>query len=108
VADLVDRLAGHARALAAGIAEIPTAEVLNDVVFTQVCAAFENDERTREVTARLLSDGTAWMSGSRWRGREIIRCSVSNWSTDDADVKASVEALRRAWATTQTHPSRRS
>jgi glutamate/tyrosine decarboxylase-like PLP-dependent enzyme len=96
VADLVDRLAGHARALAVGITEIPTAEVLNDVVFTQVCAAFESDERTRDVTARLLADGTAWMSGSRWRGRDIIRCSVSNWSTDDADVKASVEALRRA------------
>ncbi len=96
VADLVDRLAGHARALAVGIAGIPTAEVLNDVVFTQVCAAFESDERTRDVTARLLSDGTAWMSGSRWRGRDIIRCSVSNWSTDVADVKASVEALRRA------------
>jgi glutamate/tyrosine decarboxylase-like PLP-dependent enzyme len=96
VADLVDRLAGHARAIAAGIAEIPAAHVLNDVVFTQVCAAFESDERTRDVTARLLADGTAWMSGSRWRGRDIIRCSVSNWSTDDADVKASVEALRRA------------
>jgi len=96
VADLVDRLAGHARAIAAGIAEIPAADVLNDVVFTQVCAAFESDERTRDVTARLLADGTAWMSGSRWRGRDVIRCSVSNWSTDEADVKASVAAVRRA------------
>jgi glutamate/tyrosine decarboxylase-like PLP-dependent enzyme len=96
VADLVDRLAGHARALAAGIADVPGAEVLNDVMFTQVCAAFESDERTREVIARLLSDGTAWMSGSQWRGRDVLRCSVSNWSTDEADVMASVEAVRRA------------
>jgi glutamate/tyrosine decarboxylase-like PLP-dependent enzyme len=96
VADLVDRLARHARALSAGIAEIPAAEVLNDVVFTQVCVSFESDERTREVIARLLSDGTAWMSGSRWRGRDVLRCSVSNWSTDEADVKASVDAVRRA------------
>ena len=96
VADLVDRLAGHARTIAAGIAEIPTAEVLNDVVFTQVCAAFEDDARTRDVTARLLRDGTAWMSGSRWRGRDVLRCSVSNWSTDEADVAASIDAVRRA------------
>jgi glutamate/tyrosine decarboxylase-like PLP-dependent enzyme len=96
VADLVERLARHAADLATGMAEIPGAEVLNDVVFTQVSVAFEDDARTRDVTARLLADGTAWMSGSRWRDRDILRCSVSNWSTDEADVKASVEAVRRA------------
>jgi glutamate/tyrosine decarboxylase-like PLP-dependent enzyme len=96
VAGLVDRLAGHARALADGIATVPHAEILNDVVFTQVCAAFGDDERTRAVIARLLADGTAWMSGSRWRGRDVLRVSVSNWSTDTDDVTASVEAVRRA------------
>jgi glutamate/tyrosine decarboxylase-like PLP-dependent enzyme len=96
VAELVDRLAGNARALADGIATIDGAEVLNDVVFTQVCLGFGDDERTREVTRRLLEDGTAWMSGSRWRGRDVLRISVSNWSTDDADVAASIDAVRRA------------
>ena len=98
VADLVDRLAANARAIAAGIAAVPGAEVLNDVVFTQVCAAFGDDERTRAVTARLLADGVTWMSGSRWRGRDVMRVSVSNWSTDDADVAAAVDAVRRAAA----------
>jgi len=96
VAELVERLAGNARALAAGMAAIDGAEVLNDVVFTQVCAAFGDDERTRAVTALLLADGTAWMSGSRWHDRAVLRCSVSNWSTDDADVAASLAALARA------------
>ena len=98
VADLVDRLAANARAIAAGIASVPGAQVLNDVVFTQVCAAFGDDERTRAVTARLLADGVTWMSGSRWRGRDVMRVSVSNWSTDDADVAAAVDAVRRAAA----------
>ena len=63
------------------------------------CAsAFGDDERTRAVTAALLADGTAWMSGSRWRGRDVLRVSVSNWSTDAADVDASVDAVRRAVA----------
>ncbi len=96
VADLVDRLAGHARLIADAIAAVDGAEVLNDVVFTQVCAAFGDDQRTRDVVARLLADGTTWMSGSRWRDREILRASVSNWSTDSEDVAASVDAVRRA------------
>ncbi len=96
VADLVDGLVAQARALADGIAAVPGAEVLNEVVFTQVCVSFGDDARTREVTARLLADGTAWMSGSSWRGRNVLRVSVSNWSTDEHDVAASVDAVRRA------------
>jgi glutamate/tyrosine decarboxylase-like PLP-dependent enzyme len=96
VAMLVEGLTRQARALAGGVAQIDGAEVLNDVVYTQVCLAFGDDERTRAVTARLIADGTAWMSGSRWRGRDVLRISVSNWSTDDDDVRRSVDAVRRA------------
>jgi len=96
VADLVGGLARNARAIADGIATIDGAEILNDVVYTQVCVAFEDDERTRAVTARLIADGSTWMSGSHWRGRDIVRVSVSNWSTDDEDVRRSVDAVRRA------------
>ncbi len=96
--ELVDRLAANARALADGIARIPGAEVLNDVVFTQVSVSFGDDERTRRVTERLIADGVTWMSGSRWRDRDILRISVSNWSTDDADVAESLAAVERAAA----------
>ncbi|MDX6256827.1 MAG: hypothetical protein QOJ11_3161 [Frankiales bacterium] len=96
VSDLVEGMAGHAGELARGIALIPGAQVLNEVPYTQVCLAFEDDERTRAVAARLLADGTVWMSGSRWHGRDVIRISVSNWSTDDEDVRLSLDALRRA------------
>jgi glutamate/tyrosine decarboxylase-like PLP-dependent enzyme len=98
VTDLVDRLVANARLIADGIAAVPGAQILNDVTFTQVCASFGSDERTRAVTEKLLADGTAWMSGSRWRGRDVLRVSVSNWSTDEADVAASLEAVRRAAA----------
>ena len=96
VADLVDGLVGHAQQLADGIGSIEGAEILHDVVFTQVCASFGSDEHTRAVTERLLADGTAWMSGSRWRDRDVLRVSVSNWSTDEDDVARSIEAVRRA------------
>ena len=93
---LVERLAANARALAAGIADLPGAEVLNDVVFTQVSLAFGSDARTKAITQQLIADGAVWMSGSKWRGRDILRISVSNWSTDEADVGAAVEAVAKA------------
>lgn len=94
VAELVERMAGHARTFADGIAGIDGAEVLNDVVFTQVCAAFGDDARTLDVVRRMLEDGTAWTSGSVWRDRAVLRISVSNWSTTDDDVAHTLDALR--------------
>lgn len=96
VADLVDGLTERATAIAEGIGTLEGAEILNDVVYTQVCAAFGDDVQTQRVTDRVLADGTAWMSGSRWHDRGVLRVSVSNWSTDDDDVAASIDAVRRA------------
>jgi glutamate/tyrosine decarboxylase-like PLP-dependent enzyme len=95
---LVERLAANARALADGIALIAGAEVLNEVVFTQVSVSFGDDETTRRVTAALIADGAAWMSGSRWHDRDVLRISVSNWSTDADDVAQSLAAIERAVA----------
>lgn len=96
VAAMVDRFCDHAAAFAAGIAELEEGEVLNDVDFTQVCAALGDDDRTRSVVEAMLADGTAWMTGSRWHDRAVLRVSVSNWSTSAGDVEASLDALRRA------------
>jgi glutamate/tyrosine decarboxylase-like PLP-dependent enzyme len=96
VVALVERLADNATAFAAGAREIPGVDVLNEVVFTQVCMTFGDDDRTRGVAAALLADGTTWMSGSRWHDRAIVRISVSNWSTTDDDVRRCLAALRRA------------
>ena len=96
VAALVERLCAHATAFAEGIAAIDGARIVNDVVFTQVCATFGTDDRTAAVTRALLADGTAWMSGSRWHDETVLRVSVSNWSTTGDDVARSLEALRKA------------
>ncbi len=98
VGDLVDGFCRHATTFAEAISSIEGAEVLNDVVFTQVCASFGSDERTQAVIRSMLADGTAWMSGSRWRGRAVLRISVSNWATTDDDVRRSIAALKRVAA----------
>jgi glutamate/tyrosine decarboxylase-like PLP-dependent enzyme len=96
VAELVERLCRHASTFAAGLGEIDGATVLNDVVFTQVCATFGTDARTEEVVRRMLQDGTAWMTGSTWHDQSVLRISVSNWSTTESDVERSLDAVRKA------------
>jgi hypothetical protein len=57
----------------------------------------DHDAHTRGVVGRVQQDGTCWMSGTTWQGKAAMRISVSNWSTDEADVDRSVAAiLRRA------------
>ena len=96
ISDMVDRLVANARLMAAGLSKIEGCEVLNEIAFTQICFAFENDARTDEICARLIKDSSVWISGSKWRGRSVLRVSVSNWSTNTEDVATAIEAVRRA------------
>jgi glutamate/tyrosine decarboxylase-like PLP-dependent enzyme len=78
-------------------------EILNDVVFNQVLVRFPSasgdpaasDARTRAVVAAVQDDGTCWLSGTTWHGLAAMRISVSNWSTTEADVDRSVDAIVR-------------
>jgi glutamate/tyrosine decarboxylase-like PLP-dependent enzyme len=94
----VRNLVARASQLAQELSALDGVEVLNDVVYTQVSLAFGDDATTRAVTAHIIEDGLVWMSGSRWQGRDVLRISVSNWTTDDADVATAVEAVRKALA----------
>jgi glutamate/tyrosine decarboxylase-like PLP-dependent enzyme len=102
VADLVERCCGLAGRFAERLGAADGVEVLNQVVLNQVLVRFlaadgDHDAHTRRVVERTQQDGTCWMSGTTWRGRAAMRISVSNWSTDEADVDRSVAAiLRRA------------
>lgn len=95
VVDQVERLTARARAIAAGLADVPGVEVLNDIVYTQVCLDV-GAGRAEQVGARLTASGEVWMSPSRWRDRDVIRVSVSNAATTEDDVRRTVEAVRRA------------
>jgi hypothetical protein len=76
----------------------PGVEILNDVVLNQVLVRFgDSDEQTKEVIRRVQEDGTCWLSGSLWHGKAVMRISVSNWSTTEADIDLSAEAILRAW-----------
>ena len=90
VAELVERHCAQARRFASILAD-GGAEILNDVVLNQVLVA-----APPSTVARIQADGTCWVGGTVWHDRGAIRISVSNWSTTDADVERSAEAILRA------------
>jgi len=102
VAALIEQLADAARGIADGVAELPGVDVLNDVVFTQVCIALEDDEATVALSERLWDEGDVLAMTSRWRDRAVVRFSVSNWQTDAAQVRRTVDAVARALADVRT------
>jgi glutamate/tyrosine decarboxylase-like PLP-dependent enzyme len=76
--------------------------VLNDVVLNQVLVRFtpkrgrDADAFTRAVVARLQNGGVMWASGTKRRGVDALRISVSNWSTTEGDIDRSADAILAA------------
>lgn len=102
VADLVQGLADAATVIAEGLRDLPGARILNDVVYTQVCASFGDDSRTRRIGEALDAGGVALASPSTWHGRAVLRFSVSNWLTDATEAARTVAAVREAVAATES------
>jgi len=103
IAELVERCCALARRFADRLAAHDGVEVLNDVVLNQVLVRFQaadgdHDGHTRRVVRQVQRDGTCWMSGTTWHGQAAMRISVTNWSTDEADVDESVAAILRCAA----------
>jgi glutamate/tyrosine decarboxylase-like PLP-dependent enzyme len=99
VEELVERCCSHARRFAEILGAAGGVEILNDVVLNQVLVRFgDDDERTRQVVARVQEDGTCWLGGTDWKGRAAMRISVSSWRTTTADVDRSAGAILEAAA----------
>jgi glutamate/tyrosine decarboxylase-like PLP-dependent enzyme len=90
VAELVERCCAHATLMASLVRE-GGLEVLNEVVLNQVLVA-----GSPQHVARVQVDGTCWLGGTTWRGRDALRVSFSNWSTTEDDVRRSARAILKA------------
>ncbi|HEX6331324.1 MAG TPA: pyridoxal-dependent decarboxylase [Actinomycetota bacterium] len=98
VEDLVDRCCALARRFAERLEAADGIAVPNDVVLNQVLVDFGHDERTERVIDAVQRDGTCWMGATTWRGRRLMRISVSNWTTTEQDVDRSAAAIQRIHA----------
>jgi glutamate/tyrosine decarboxylase-like PLP-dependent enzyme len=97
VAELMERCCSLARRLGALMEAADGVEVLNDVVLNQVLLRFGADDAvTDAVIGRVQEDGTCWVGGTRWHGEAAMRVSVSNWSTTEADIDRTADAILAA------------
>ncbi|MFA5908357.1 MAG: aminotransferase class V-fold PLP-dependent enzyme [Vicinamibacterales bacterium] len=95
---LVRRNCALARRMAARLSAAPGVTILNEVVLNQVLVRFAGngagaDDTTRDVIARIQAEGTCWAGGAFWQGRQAMRIAVSNWSTTEADIDRSADAM---------------
>ncbi|MGX1494661.1 pyridoxal phosphate-dependent decarboxylase family protein [Streptomyces tendae] len=94
VAELVDRCCALARRFADGLSTAGF-DVVNEVTLNQVLVGFGSDARTDAVVQAVQEDGTCWVGATTWRGRRLMRISVSGHATTEADVDRSVAAMVR-------------
>ena len=96
--DMVYRNCVLARRIADQLAAAPRIAVLNEVVLNQVLVRFGNDDEvTRRVISGVQADGTCWAGGATWQGRQVMRISISNWSTTEEDIDRSASAIIRCF-----------
>jgi glutamate/tyrosine decarboxylase-like PLP-dependent enzyme len=93
---LVDRCCTLAQRLAEQLEARDGISVCNQVVLNQVLVHVGDDNVTLEVERRVQEEGTCWLGTTTWRGRRLLRVSISNWSTAEADVVACADAIARA------------
>lgn len=106
LAELVDRCCALARQMAKRLSQHPQVAVLNEVVLNQVLVrctppsrdATAVDDFTRRVIASVQEEGTCWLSGTLWQGQAAMRISIVNWSTTEADIDRSADAILAAVA----------
>jgi glutamate/tyrosine decarboxylase-like PLP-dependent enzyme len=97
IAEMIERTCAVARRMAERLAAVPGSDILNEVVLNQVLVRFDHDDLlTRDVAIRVQEEGTAWLGGTTFHGRQAIRISVSNWATTEADGDRSVDAIVRS------------
>jgi hypothetical protein len=97
VADLVDRSCALAQRMAQRLTA-GGATIHNDVVLNQVLVSIGDPARTDAIIERVQRQGVCWVGGTTWRGLRLIRVSVSNSTTTEADIDLSADAILAAAA----------
>jgi glutamate/tyrosine decarboxylase-like PLP-dependent enzyme len=106
IARLLAHHCGIARRMAQALRAQAGIRVLNEVELNQVVVRFGDDGAagdalTQKVIERIQAEGTCFAAGAQWKGRWIMRLSVTSWATGEADADQSVDAIIAAWRQVQ-------
>ena len=87
------------------LSRVPGIRILNTVVLNQVLVQFDGtgdrtaDTITQAVMSEIQKEGTCWAGGAVWQGTPVMRISISNWSTTEADIDRSAAAIAQCYRT---------
>ncbi|WP_160166771.1 hypothetical protein [Caenispirillum salinarum] len=84
------------------MADGPGTEVCNDVVGNRLTLRFhwggaEPDALTEDIAARLNATGTVFVRTTRWKGRTVLRLSITSGSTSAATCERLVTLIGNRW-----------
>lgn len=96
IAKVVERNCTLASRYAEKLALIDGVEIANEVVLNQVLVRVGDEQVTNAIQQWLHNEGTLWLGATTWRGERLLRISVSNFLTTEADVDRCVAAIARA------------
>jgi len=104
IAALVERACDAASSIAAAVAAEAGVAVLNEVRLNQVLVRFGVDlgpEAGDDLTVRTIraiqEKGDLYAGGATWRARQVMRLSVCNWGTDEAEAERAARAILDAY-----------
>lgn len=106
VREMVERCCANARRMRDRLTAQPGVTCLNDVVFNQAIFRFAHrpdadgaaaDRLTAEVVRRTFESGECWVQTSQWRGQTVMRFSVADRATTEADIDRSATAVLKAY-----------
>jgi len=97
--DTCDRATQFAELLGNAGVEVLAQPVLNQVPVAFGTAPGEpgDDAVTNAAIAAIQAEGTLWAGASMWRGKRILRLSVSDAATTSDDVVAATLAILECW-----------
>jgi glutamate/tyrosine decarboxylase-like PLP-dependent enzyme len=108
IAAMVEGCCRIAAQMAADIAAEAGAELVCPVELNQFMIRFGDalgdkagDALTLATVQRVQADAVAFLGASQWRGRWVMRCSVSSLSTTPQAASESAAAVIAAWRAVQ-------
>ena len=102
IAELVERGCRIAATMAHALAREPGVELVADVPLNQFMVRFgDDDAATLATVERIQADGVAFIGAALWRGRWVMRVSVSSAATREEDGERTVAAVIAAWRAVQ-------
>ncbi|NKL78510.1 pyridoxal phosphate-dependent decarboxylase family protein [Rhizobium leguminosarum] len=104
IAALIDQCCASARLVADLLSQQPGIAILNEVTLNQLVIRFgadlpseEGDALTRKTIEKIQADGIIFAGGAKWRGRDVLRLSVTNFQTTSDQAQLAAQSIIAAF-----------